>query len=341
MRPRHALRVTRDSARIALDVLPVKTQQVLDKRVRPKVAQARVAVVRKFVHPVAGDGRGRVLHASLLDGHTLNLEAALPVDAASGADAASLFLLRGREHHRIPLRLRRINAAEVQVATTALLGPGPTGVDLSVGRWRAVVLVTADKKRLRAFDLEGPLGPTVAGGPTQIPPASGLTGRRHHVRLSPLGLFRIAVGAPEAHAEVIRFELRHSGAHLIFREIGTTRARAVAVEFSHDRATHTAVPEPVGSGLFSLAVPFDALLDGAGANERVWQVHVRLRDGRRVVLSRELDIARMPRRIFRMRRLLVATKGGALVRVRPHYSARHQFRIGCTLVAPARSGAST
>ncbi|MGW0661952.1 hypothetical protein [Streptodolium elevatio] len=317
----------------------MKTQQMLDKRVRPQVAKARSAVVHKVVHPVAGEGRGRVLHASVLDGHSLNLQAVLPLREEMAADAASLFLVRGSSHHRVPLRLKQISPDEVQVAATTLLGPQADGVDLSAGRWRALVLVTAKGQRLRAFDLEGPLGPTVAGGPTQTPLASGLTGRRNQIRLSPLGLLRIAVADPEPRAEMVRFELRHGGARLTFRAVGLTRARPTAVEFTHDGVTRTATPEPGTSHLVTIEVPFDALISGAGAGERVWQLHARLRDGKRVLLTRELDIVRMPRRIFRMRKLLVATKGGALVRVRPHYSSRHQFRIGCTLVAAARPGA--
>ncbi|WP_345680638.1 hypothetical protein [Yinghuangia aomiensis] len=330
--------MTSDAARIALDVLPVRTQQVLDRRVRPQAAAVRKTAVTTALHPFVGDRRGRVLHASVLDGHTFNIQVSLPVPADSGADAAHLFFVGSGSHHRVPLAVRRAGPQELLVEGTVLLGPMPGGTDLTPGRWRLRVLLTSGGRKLNAFDLEGPLDAAEAGGPTQSPTVSVLSGRSHRVRISPLGLLRISVAEPRPHAVVERFELRHSGAHLTFRVVGGG-APPVSVELSHDNTVrHAAVPAGQGD-LCTVEIPFDEL--PRADSEQVWHVHARLRDGTRIVVGRELEVARVPRTVFRMRTVLVATRSGELVRVRPHYSARHQFRLGCTPVASARPGASS
>jgi hypothetical protein len=324
-----------------LDVLPVKTQQLLDRSVRPQVAKARSTVVHRVVHPVAGDGRGQVLHASILDGHTFNLNAVLPVPDTGAAEEAALFLVRGREHHRVPATMRRVGPDEIQIEATALLGPLPDGIDLPTGRWRPRVLITADGRPARGYDLEGPLTPAAAGGPTHSPSASALTGRRFHIRLSPLGLLRVAVASAQTHAQVVRFELGHGGASLTFRIVGSRPAGQVSLELTREGATAAAPARSAGEDLLACEIPFDAMAGGPPGTEQVWHLHAKLPDGTRLALGRELDIMRMPRRTFRLRSLLVATQGGAFVRVRPHYSARHQFRIACTLVSSDRAGAAS
>lgn len=354
-----------------MDVLPVRSQQFLDRRVRPHVAQVRTTVVDSVVRPVAVGGRARVLHASLLDGHTLNLHAVLPLDEAAGGDEGLLCFVRGRVQHRVPVRLNRVSRTELQADTTVPLGPLPGGVDLEPGRWGLRIVVGSAGRAVRAFDLEGPLGPTAAGGPTRTPPASPLTGFRYQVRVTPLGLCRITVRRPHPHAEMVRFELRPEGAVLAFRMVGVTRARPVAVELACGSALVEVEPKTGDGGFMAFAVPFDAMLRrtevparGEGADrvdradhpepsarpepaepaersehaEQDWQIVVRMRDGSRHPLGRELDVPRMPRRVFRMRTRLVATEGGALLRVRPHYNARRQFRLGCAPVRHARPG---
>ncbi|MEU8135416.1 hypothetical protein [Streptodolium elevatio] len=382
--------MTRDSARIAMDVLPVRSQQFLDRRVRPHVAQMRTTVVDSVVRQVAVGGRARVLHASLLDGHTLNLHAVLPSDEAAGGDEGFLSFVRGRRQQRVPVRLNRVSRAELHADATVPLGPLPGGLDLEPGRWGLRIVLGSAGRPARLFDLEGPLGPSAAGGPTQTPPASPLTGFRYQIRVTPLGLCRITVRRPQPHAEMVRFELRPEGAVVAFRMVGVTRARPVAVEIACGSGLVEVVPTAGDGDILAFAVPFDAMLrsavgspvgspvgsaeaphaGAAGAErpatgeglvraegdeqaerhvlgtaarpaegpEQDWQMVVRMRDGSRHPLGRELDVPRMPRRVFRMRTRLVATEGGALVRVRPHYNARRQFRLGCTAVHHARPG---
>jgi hypothetical protein len=334
----HALRVSKKSARAAMNMLPAKSQQILDRKVRRYTNPARESVIRNVVGPLRRDQVAFVRYAAVLDGHTLNLHAELPIPDSVAADRADLFLVQGPEHHRIPVRLYRTKPGFMLIDATILLGSAIGGLPLGHGRWDMRVLVTSNNQPVQAFGLEGPLRARSTAGPTRRPPVSVMDGNRYRIRLSPLGLCRLHVDGPVPFAEIEHVELRHSYVQITFRAVGAHPSQAVSVEIVGAGGGGTAqilfpTADPDVPNRFSFDVPLDRVPDDGATH--IWAFHARTGERRGLPLAHVLSGVRVPGRVFKMKPLLVATPADALVHVRPYYTSRGHLHLECSTVAPA------
>ncbi|MFF4606539.1 hypothetical protein ACFY12_27880 [Streptomyces sp. NPDC001339] len=343
--PRHALRVIKKSARIALRRGPVrKVGNRVRRRVSTVSASGRDTLVDSVFMPAAHGSAARVRYAGVLDGHTLNLHAVLPDEALPDEAApdtavpASLVFVNGERRVRTEARLRRDAAGRLCASATVLLGADIGGLPVTEGRWRLALELAASPATVR-LRLLGDGSPALAG-PTRARTTCPRTGRRHRLGISPSGQLRLTVAPPLPRAEVLRLEHSFTGASLLFatygpagRGPGDGGAQPVVELVEQERRLlrrHAADPLPGDDGAWRVAVPLASMVDTSA--RQVWSFRLPRPSGG----GRPLDIGlrdhdlRAPRRVLTPPRFTVRAEDGTFVVVKPQYTRRGALQLVCT-----------
>ncbi|GAU70543.1 putative hypothetical protein [Streptomyces sp. NBRC 110611] len=336
--PRHALRVIKKSARIALRRSPVrKVGSKVRRRVITVSASGRDTLVDSVFMPAAHGSAARVRYAGVLDGHTLNLHAVLPDGAADTAVPASLVFVNGEQRVRAEARLHRDGGGRLCASATVLLGADIGGLPVTAGRWRLALELAASPATTR-LRLLGDGSPAFAG-PTRARTTCPRTGRRHRLGISPSGQLRLTVAPPRPRAEVLRIEHSFTGASVLFATYGPTGQgpgdsgpEPVVELVEQERRLvrrHAAEPLPGDDGAWRVTVPLATMLDTSA--RQVWSFRLpRPSGGRPLDIGlREHDL-RAPRRVLTPPRFTVRAADGTFVVVKPQYTRRGTLQLVCT-----------
>ncbi|KAB1929868.1 hypothetical protein F8271_28395 [Micromonospora sp. ALFpr18c] len=265
----------------------------------------------------------------VLDGHTLNLDLAVPAALAADVVGAELHLVRGATRLTAPADLRRAPAG-LSVSAAVLLCGRPGGLDLAEGPpWRVECrLIRApgggDPVRVFGGVTERPAGPTVAAPPC---PDSG---HRYRPLTDQAGRLTLAVTAPGALAELTDVRLDWTGASLEVRTVGWRADGPVEVgleprgggEFLRVRG------EPVGPDLLRFALPLAPMTEAGYDRERIFDV--RLHSGsRRLRVGTVLHDLANPKKSLRPPAAMVWAAPGRSVRVRPYFTPAGSLALAC------------
>ncbi|MBH1937952.1 hypothetical protein I5Q34_27405 [Streptomyces sp. AV19] len=333
--PRHALRVIKKSAHIALRRSPVlKVGAAVRNSVRAGVATGRDILVDSALMPAAHGSAARVRYAAVLDGHTLNLHAELPADTPVDTPAR-VVLTRGATELRAEARAHRDDAGRPCVSATLLLGDEISGLPLGTGRWTLALELDASPAAVR-LRLLGDGAPGLSG-PTRARAACPYTGQRHHLGLAISGRLRLTVAPAPSRAEVLRIERSFTGAGLLFAIHGPaaagTRGSLPVVEMVEPRhrrvLRRTAEPLPGDDDAWRVTVPLAEMVD---ASSQVWKFRLPGQAGRGKPLDlgrRDHDL-RAPRKVLTPAAFTVRAADGAFVQVRPQYTRRGALQLVCT-----------
>ncbi|GHC69395.1 hypothetical protein [Streptomyces cinnamoneus] len=335
--PRHALRVIKKSARIALRRSPVmKVGATVRRRAASGLATGRSTLVDSVLMPAAHGSAARVQYAAVLDGHTLNLNAVLP--SGTPADGgAHVLLVSGSTRLRAEARLRQDAAGRTTAEATVLLGEEIGGLPLGTGRWTLGLELDGGTAPVRLRLLGD--GPPDYAGPTRALATCPRTGRRHRLGLTPAGALRLTVAAPLPRAEVLRIERSFTGAKLLFALYGPAASAAgdprPAVELLDQQRRqllhHDAEPLPGDDTAWRVTLPLGRLLAGTSGRQTL---SLRLVPGPRG--AKPLDLGRhdhdlnAPRKVLTPPAFTVRTETGAFIQVKPQYTRRGALQLVCT-----------
>ncbi|MEV4434553.1 hypothetical protein [Streptomyces sp. NPDC049555] len=336
--PRHALRVIKKSARIALRRSPAwKVGQQVRRRVGTGIANGRDTYVDSVLMPAAHGSAARVQYAAVLDGHTLNLQAVLPAGTPEAAPA-HLVLVNGATAVRTEARLERTTAGELTATATVLLGAEAGGLPVTVGRWHLALEVERPGATVRLRLLGD--GAPAYGGPTRPLAVCPVTGRRHRLGITPAGQLRLTVAAAEPRAEVLRIERSFSGVDVLFALYGADAGgtRPVVELAEQDRrgvVRYTAEPLPGDDSAWRLTVPLARVLDTSRAQTWSLRLPRAARGARPLELGRRGHDLRAPRQVLTPPKFTVRAADGTFVQVKPQYTRRGALRLVCTPRTPS------
>ncbi|GHF33219.1 hypothetical protein [Streptomyces morookaense] len=334
--PRHALRVIKKSARIALRRSPVlKVGAAVRDGVRSGVATGRDTLVDSVLMPAAHGSAARVRYAAVLDGHTLNLHAELPAGTPEDAPAR-LVLAQGATELRADARTHRDDAGRPCVSATVLLGDTIGGLPLGTGRWTLALELDAAPAPVR-LRLLGDGAPGFSG-PTRALAVCPHTGRRHHMGITASGQLRLTVAPAVSRAEVLRIERSFTGAGLLFAVHGpaadaTRGARPVVEVVEQQRRRvlrRTAEPLPGDDSAWRVSVPLADMTGTSGRQVWTFRLPVRNRRGRALDLGRRDHDLRTPRKVLTPAAFTVRAADGTFVQVKPQYTRRGALQLVCT-----------
>lgn len=305
-----------------VETLAVARRQI-DALVSRRIDRARATVVPRLARLGTGRGDALATYFAVPDGHTLNLQAALPPLGELAGVTAEVVFRRGRREHRAPATLR---AGLVEAAV--VLGALPGRLPLDVGGWRVRVVLTRPSGRRHRLAVHRLTPPPQHRGPTIADPRCPDTGARFRAAVSALGACRIVVRPARAGAEVARLAVEPGRAEIVGRLIATGPAGGAVAEFRRhgDGAVRTA-PVVVRDGLFHVETPLTGMVPAPGA-EDVWEVRVRLPGGGRVPVGRFLHDLASVRRTLRGYERQMLVPGVPLFHLRPQYS--HAGRLTLT-----------
>ncbi|MEU4213123.1 hypothetical protein AB0F13_24560 [Streptomyces sp. NPDC026206] len=340
--PRHALRVIKKSARIALRRSPVmKVGATVRRRAASGLASGRNTLVDSVLMPAAHGSAARVQYAAVLDGHTLNLHAALPAGTEAAEDPAArahLLLVNGDTRLRAEARLQRDEAGRMTVAATVLLGEEIGGLPVTTGRWTLGLELRDDDPAPVRLRLLGD-GPPDYAGPTRPLATCPRTGRRHRLGLTTAGQLRLTVAPAQARAEILRIDRSFTGAGLLFAVYGQAVTGDGAgqpvvelVDQQRRQVLRQAVePLPGDDTAWRVTLPLARLL-ATTSGRQTWSF--RLVPGSRG--AKPLDLGRhdhdltAPRKVLTPPAFTVRAENGTFVQVKPQYTRRGALQLVCT-----------
>ncbi|MEU7134032.1 hypothetical protein [Streptomyces sp. NPDC046261] len=339
--PRHALRVIKKSARIALRRSPVmKVGATVRRRAASGLASGRTTFVDSVLMPASQGSAARVQYAAVLDGHTLNLHATLPAgtEAADEAGArAHLLLVNGDTRLRAEARIERDAAGRTSVAATVLLGAEIGGLPVTAGRWTLGLELRDEHPAPVRLRLLGD-GPPPCTGPTRPLATCPRTGRRHRLGLTPAGQLRLTVAPPQPRAEVLRIDRSFTGARLLFAVYGPATAGDGAaqpvvelVDQHRQVRRRAAEPLPGDDGAWQVTLPLAKLLT-AGSGRQTWSFRYVSghRGAKPLELGRHENDLTAPRKVLTPPVFTVRTEDGTFVQVKPQYTRRGALQLVCT-----------
>ena len=167
-------------------------------------------------------------------------------------------------------------------------------------------------------------GPTVAAPPCPDP------GTRFRPATPALGSCRIVVTPGRPGAEVVRFLANCGRAEISGRLVGVGDATGAVAEFrcTGDGTVRTE-PISVSGDVFRIGLPLAALAPAKGG-EQMWEMWVRLADGRRLPVGRFLhDLQHIRRTLWPYERPMVLP-GGGLFHLRLQYTLVGRLNLICT-----------
>ena len=306
---------------------PAETIEVARRLVARRLTPAWTRVAPRVARLAPAREAADATYFGIPDGHTLNLQAALPVaDPAT----AQLVLRRAATEHWTPATLRRGPDGEWYAEATVLLGARPGGIPLGRGAWQLRIVVTTATGEEHRLPLRRPLPEPQREGPTLTAPACADTGARFRPVVSSLGICRIVVTPGRPGAEVVRLEVDPGRAEISGRFVGVADATGAVAEF-HRAGEDTVRESPVSvtGDVFRLPLPLATLVPAPGAEE-IWEIRLRLPGGRRLQVGRFLHDLRHIRRTLRPYERPMLVPGGALFHLRLQYTLAGRLNLICT-----------
>ena len=265
---------------------------------------------------------------AVVDGHTLNLQAAVPLDGPAPATADVVFR-QARFEHRASATLRA-GDRRWYLEATVLLGSRPAGIPLGPGAWQVSVLLTQPSGECRRVPVRAPAARPDRRGPAVAFRACPDTGTEFRPGMSSLGTCRITVRPGQPRAEVVRCTVALGRAEVLGRFVGAGDTAGCVADFRRrgDGAVHTA-SVTMRDGFFAVTAPLADMAPARGA-EDVWEIEVRLRAGRRLPLGRFLHDLPDVRRVLRSYERRIPAADGTAFRLRPGYTSTGRFTLTCT-----------
>lgn len=340
--PRHALRVIKKSAGIALRRSPaLRVGASVRRKAASGLASGRTTLVDTVLMPAAQGSAARVMYSAVLDGHTLNLRALLP-DGLPAADAtlhdlrAHVLFISGTTRIRAAARLRPEADGRVSVTAAVLLGESLGGVPVTVGRWILGLELDSGAQQPVRLQLIGS-GPPDYAGPTRPLDTCTHTGRRHRLGLSPSGRLRLTVAPALPRAEVLRLERGFSGLSVLFAAYGPETVASTAppvVELVEQQRRqvrrHTAEPLPGDDSAWRVRLPLGELLDTSVRQTFALRLAPGAGGGKPLDLGRHGHDLRTPRKVLTPPRFTVRAADGTFIDVKPQYTRRGSLQLVCT-----------
>ncbi|MDT0452033.1 hypothetical protein [Streptomyces hesseae] len=348
--PRHALRVIKKSARIALTRSPAwKVGQTVRRRVNTGIATGRDTYVDSVLMPASQGSAARVQYAAVLDGHTLNLHATLPAGTLPEGDTgttAHVVLVSGTTRLRAEAVLGREENGEISVTATTLLGDTLGGVPVTPGRWHLSLELEPARHEGRAalrLRLLGDGAPLYTG-PTRALATCAVTGRRHRLGITPAGQLRLTVAPARARAEVLRVERSFSGVGVLFAIYGSGTAIAdgerpvvevAELDRKHALDRRPAEPLPGDATAWRLTVPLAKLIDTSRKQTLTLRLPRGARGTKPLEIGRHEHDLRSPRQVVTPPKFTVRAADSTFVQVKPQYTRRGALQLVCTPRTPA------
>ncbi|MCO4697562.1 hypothetical protein LRR80_03629 [Streptomyces sp. RO-S4] len=298
---------------------------------RARAAALRNQLMQSVFLPLRQDRTARLHYAAILDGHTVNLHAQLPVSAGL-PESAEVVLSRGRRTFTAEATVYAGPDGEALVDAVVLLGAEVGGAPAGPGRWRLRLRLRSGR-RTRTVPLLLLAPPVPYEGPTKPMTASSVTGERHRLGRSFRGSARVVSTGARAAAEVVKVHLTHAGITVDFRLLGTRADQPWAEFVASGRRLEQPVTGPA-PGTLRVEVPLDRM-PPRGKRPDHWDVVLCDADGRRFRLGRRLHDVRNPLRVFAMRSLAITPPGLPPMIVQPRYTPAGNLRVTCTRMPEA------
>ena len=295
-------------------------------------------------------GRVQAIHTSVLDGRTLNLCIALPMNVQF--DDVLLGFVSETEERILPLEICSDGTGTQATGTVILaldsvatpenafsvLGSVPV-FKLPVGRWRLQLLATPPDGRRERFDVAA-ASTVERDGPMVPDPPCPVTGARFRMEATGDGRAVLKVLEPEPRAHTTSIELTWTRVVVSGRIVGQSKLRpGFTVAEMTCRGTGAVHREPVDllKGRFSLVLPVARLVDSSPGLEQIWDVRLTdigaalgTKSGLRV--GNWLNDVRDPKAVFRTPHRLFIAEEDKTVRVHPYYTPAGSLAISCELI---------
>jgi hypothetical protein len=302
--------------------------------VRPRASRAWAQLAQQMARMAPTRNVATTNYLGLADGHTLNVQAALPgFDGVAPSAAELVFSQEGVARHA-PAAVRT-DDGDWLVEAAVVLGNLPGRLALDGGVWQLGLAVTLQSGATRRLALRRvTVGPARTGSPTTATPPCPDTATMYRPTTSPFGTWQLTVRPGQPRAEVVRVRMDLDRTEVIGRFVGVADPAGAVAQLSRrgDRATRDAAVS-FGAGLFRIVVPLAEMAPAPGTKD-IWDLRVILPDGQRLRVGRFLHDLSNLKNVLRPieRRMLVP--GGAAFRLNPYYTPAGSLALACISATP-------
>jgi hypothetical protein len=322
-------RVERTLRRGPAETISVARRKV-DTAIKTRAKRTWTKIALGMVRLGSSGSMASAEYFAVLDGHTLNLQLALPTLEDAEPTSAEAVFSKDRIEHRVPVTLRKMYDGIWYADTTTVLGPAKGRIPLEPGHWTVglrVVLTNGETRNLAVRRLAP--GKARGATPTVVTPPCPDTGMRFHPRTTSFGNCQIDVRGPQIRAEVVRLTLDLGRAEIIGRFVNVVDSSGVVAEFGlrdSDKVLESAVT--VNGDIFRIHVPLPAMAPAPGEKE-IWDIRVRVA-GRRLRVGRYLHDLKNIRTVLRSYERRMLMPGGVVFHLRPYYTPAGSLALTCT-----------
>jgi hypothetical protein len=295
-----------------------------------KLAAARPATPGRLFRAVLPAGPTvRALFVGVLDGHTLNVDLAVPPQLARDVTTVEVHVVRGAVRHPVPADVR-LEGDALRVSAAALLCGLPAGLDLGPGDPWSVecLLLSSDGGATRASVHGAPTA--LPSGPTVPNPPCPDSGHRYRPIADRAGRLNLRVTAPAALAELTDLRLDWTRAVIELRAIGWSAEEPVEIELKprDGGRPSRARGEVVGKNLLRFVLPLAPASAVSAPRESIFDVRVHTGASRLRVGTTLHDLAN-PKTALRPPAAIVWAGPGRSVRVRPYFTPAGSLALAC------------